>query len=88
MTEYFSIHQADLYYVIFIPIAFIIYMAYFMMKRYDKTKHIEFTLGDVGYSLILSLMSYILLVVFAILGIGILIFALIENAGNVKIRIK
>ena len=82
MTEYFSVHQDDFWYLVFVIVCFVLYLLASVLYRYSETGQIEIRLKDLMYCFIFSLMSYIGLCVLVILCLGFGIISLIENCES------
>ena len=82
MTEYFSVHQDDFWYLVFVIVCFVLYLLASVLYRYSETKQIEIRLKDFIYCFIFSLMSFIGLCVLVIGCLGFGIMSLIENCES------
>ena len=82
MVEYFSVHQDDFWYLVFVIVCFVLYLLASVLYRYSETKQIEIRLKDFMYCFIFSLMSYIGLLVLVILCLGVGAISLIENCES------
>jgi hypothetical protein len=82
MTEYFSVHQDDFWYLVFVIVCFVLYLLASVLYRYSETGQIEIRLKDFMYCFIFSLMSYIGLLVLVILCLGVGAISLIENCES------
>ena len=82
MTEYFSVHQEDFWYLVFVIVSFVLYLLASVLYRYSETKQIEIRLKDFMYCFIFSLMSFIGLCVLVVFCLGFGIIFLIENCES------
>ena len=82
MVEYFSVHQEDFWYLVFVVVCFVLYLLASVLYRYSETKQIEIRLKDVIYCFIFSLMSFIGLCVLVIGCLGLGIIFSIENCES------
>lgn len=82
MTEYFSVHQDDFWYLVFVIVSFVLYLLASVLYRYSETKQIEIRLKDFIYCFIFSLMSFIGLCVLVIGCLGFSAISLIENCKS------
>jgi len=82
MAEYFSVHQDDFWYLVFVIVCFVLYLLASVLYRYSETKQIEIRLKDFMYCFIFSLMSFIGLCVLVIACLGVGIIFSVENCES------
>ena len=82
MIEYFSVHQDDFWYLVFVIVSFVLYLLASVLYRYSETKQIEIRLKDFMYCFIFSLMSFIGLCVLVIACLWLGAISLIENCES------